>query len=574
MKIMRSTTFTFIIVLLLTSVVSVSAWSQPGMKGTGTLMTIVTLNIAKINPLDGDFPGGRGPDEMVVYTPEYRQATTGTNGWGIEAIVQDSMIVYIGGNNSLIPKDGLVLSAHGIAKDSLLMNAKVGTKVNVLNKQLILINDAESSIRVIELKETRVRNLYERVCKQAMDIDKTGIEKCLQQALGTVYAAKSLFSVAGKNRVLQSMLYADQLLDEALFRCSSSPTVEGRGAWHRPVETTVDAVRRTVRRFADAGFNTLFVETFWNGETIYPSDLTKQKKRFDGFDPLKIFIDEGEKNGLEIHAWIHTFFVGYVGDREPKDIGPILRAHPEWALIKHNGDSVSVAEKGYRYVCPARPDARDFIAAIYKEIKTKYPNIAGLQLDYIRYPVNMSLEESSCYCEYCRKEFKDFSGKDPLNIDPQTNPSDWDTWCKWRENQITTFVERVANENRGSIISAAVFPEVDEAIKTKMQNWKDWIDRSYLDVVSPMAYSTDASWVVASTETVAKTARGKCYVYAGLAPFLKLTPEMLSEQIEKCRQFSDGVIFFATHHLSDDLLRLLKIGPFRNKAVPPHSLRK
>lgn len=40
-------------------------------------------------PLGGqEFPGGRGPNQMVIYTPAYGSPETGTNAWGAEAVVR------------------------------------------------------------------------------------------------------------------------------------------------------------------------------------------------------------------------------------------------------------------------------------------------------------------------------------------------------------------------------------------------------------------------------------------------------------------------------------------------------
>ena len=47
--------------------------------------------VDKINPIIHEFPGGRGADEIVVYTPEYGNRT-GTNSYGIEVTVVENMI--------------------------------------------------------------------------------------------------------------------------------------------------------------------------------------------------------------------------------------------------------------------------------------------------------------------------------------------------------------------------------------------------------------------------------------------------------------------------------------------------
>ena len=65
-----------------------------------------------------NFPGHRGPGQLVIYNREYGK-TTGTNEFGKEAVVVDDMVVALTGANSTIPKDGYVISGHGSAKNGL-----------------------------------------------------------------------------------------------------------------------------------------------------------------------------------------------------------------------------------------------------------------------------------------------------------------------------------------------------------------------------------------------------------------------------------------------------------------------
>lgn len=77
---------------------------------------------------------GRGPDEMIVYTPEYGTYTN-TNAWGAEVAVVDGEVVAVRayGDASLfsIPENGYVLSAHGSARGWLSSNLPLGAKVEL-----------------------------------------------------------------------------------------------------------------------------------------------------------------------------------------------------------------------------------------------------------------------------------------------------------------------------------------------------------------------------------------------------------------------------------------------------------
>jgi len=71
----------------------------------------------------------RGENNLILYN-SYFDATTGTNAYGIEYIVKNGYVTAINTANSPIPADGIVVSAHGTAKDAL-ANIKVGDKMTI-----------------------------------------------------------------------------------------------------------------------------------------------------------------------------------------------------------------------------------------------------------------------------------------------------------------------------------------------------------------------------------------------------------------------------------------------------------
>jgi exopolysaccharide biosynthesis protein len=71
----------------------------------------------------------RGQDELIIYTSVYGP-TTGTNNYGTEYIMANGKISQINGGNSIIPANGLVVSAHGSSEKALSM-LKVGDSLPV-----------------------------------------------------------------------------------------------------------------------------------------------------------------------------------------------------------------------------------------------------------------------------------------------------------------------------------------------------------------------------------------------------------------------------------------------------------
>ena len=78
----------------------------------------------------------RGTDELVIYTPAHG-STTRTNEWGAEAVVVDGKVTTLRDRQTsratatTIPRNGVVLSGHGVSRQFLLTHARVGTNVVV-----------------------------------------------------------------------------------------------------------------------------------------------------------------------------------------------------------------------------------------------------------------------------------------------------------------------------------------------------------------------------------------------------------------------------------------------------------
>ena len=76
------------------------------------------------------YPGGRGPNKLVIYSPKYGKHT-GTNEFGTEAVVENNIVTELSGADSVIPTNGIVISGHGTAKNWISKNLTVGSKVYV-----------------------------------------------------------------------------------------------------------------------------------------------------------------------------------------------------------------------------------------------------------------------------------------------------------------------------------------------------------------------------------------------------------------------------------------------------------
>ncbi|MFD6420307.1 glycoside hydrolase family 10 protein [Streptomyces sp. NPDC060194] len=535
------------------------------------------------------FPGCRGTNQLLAYTPAFGSPSTGTNQYGQDVVVENGRVTAVGGSNRAIPADGLVLSGHGTAAKWLAANAQIGAKVDIDGRRLTLTLDAEAYVVRAELLRDDAVARLGRAKDSCTEFPESDVDEGLAAAGETIGAARAAL---GRGEEAEAVALATQAAATATGagdRTRESRPVEGRGVWVRPKETTPEAIRATMDRIEHAGFNMVYLETVWQGYTIFPSDAAKaagvesQRPNMKGFDPLKVWIEEAHARGIELHAWTHTFFVGSEGAGDDSvggkaGPGPILRAHPEWAAVERSdvgkeGPQPSTMEPGYYWVDPAMPEVRDYVRSVFRELMTDY-DIDGLHLDYIRYPVSLPYDSSFSYSDYSRRKFADEHGVDPYTL-KQTDPL-WKTFDAWREANVTTFVQSVREMQKqvdpGLPLSGAVFADPVDGLSKKFQNWADWIDKDYLDFLTGMSFGS-------SPESVAKDTRvmrdrvGEAYLYtATYGPINGSPSDVMGDQLQAVKDAdSDGTALFAYNQLTDAQVEALHDGVYRTKAVAPHA---
>jgi uncharacterized lipoprotein YddW (UPF0748 family) len=514
------------------------------------------------------FPGFRGADQLIVYDRSYG-THTGTNPWGFEAVVNDKgFVIASGGNDSVIPEGGFVLSGHGVKNLALTNNALVGATVRLdhTKKQVLIIFTPESYLNKAEISIDNAEKALQTSKGKFLDVPYAQIEQKIAAAKSLYQKAKSEMDGGITNGLFDLLNQLDQNLSDTHFMNFESRKVDTRGLWLRPKETNLEQVREHLQRIKDANINSIYLETWWDGYTIWPTSNkeTTQNPIYKGFDVLKAYLEEGKKQGIEIHAWVENFFAG----------GPVVENHPDWLLISRKGDNFEPTSYGVKWywLNPALPQARDFVSDIYKELLSKY-KVASLHLDYTRYPGSGDYTNDFGYDEYTRNLFKKESGVDPLDLHP--GDAHWDEWLKFRANIINTWVDRLVAEARetqpGIQITAAVWPNYDEAPKSHAQEAKYWIDKNYIDHLMHMSYVPDATLIEKDLKNSVQIAGGKTFVSSGIGTFIDLTKAELVRQINAAIMAgADGSALFEFESLFDNGYdRELKLGVYRNAAIVP-----
>jgi uncharacterized lipoprotein YddW (UPF0748 family) len=360
-----------------------------------------------------------------------------------------------------------------------------------------------------------------------------------------------------------------------------------RAVWVRPFVGADQQVRRSpelgrefirqeLEKINRAGLNTVYLEAFWDGYSIYPSRIVPQRPLSiaygtaeDGkpaWDVLQTYLDEAAKLNIKIHAWLHVFhqWNSNLGGLEKS---PIFSKHPDWAMLDFSGSPLvkSEAEGANRdiykvFLSPSNPAARKYLRSVVAELAAKYPQIGGVQWDYIRYPLHTP-EIQFDYSRDALARFKKDTGLDAQKL----SPAEWKIWQEWKTRQVTETVKELAAIVRSKQpkweISAAVYPGFDENLRSKMQDSRNWARASDIDALLPMLYSADFAQIEFWSREFRADVLPKTKVYPALliGNFYDAKSKRFDARyLDLADKFNfNGFALFAAQNLTDDLIEKL-----------------
>jgi len=342
-------------------------------------------------------------------------------------------------------------------------------------------------------------------------------------------------------------------------------SISARGVWHRPNssgrENTLEGLCSVLDEMASAGINLVFLESFYHGMTIFKTNLVPYYTGFEDFDfgeypdYMTAFVTEAKKRGIEVHAWVECFYLGV------NESTPLVKYFPDWLLVNESGSIRHKTEGaqlgGYIFFDPASEGVRCYLLSFYDEMLTRVPELCGLNLDYIRYPVSDFY--SGTDTGYTDASMSGFAQDHGLFVSESNNIKDFksqikdnslvEEWIDYCAQQVTCFVEQVHNmvseKHRECVISVAVHPDIDSAYKQKKQDFVEWINRGYIDVVAPMAYYYDAGQISSVLKAMLSEFKG-VYCYSGLYTTYhdQSTAELERHIMASEACYADGFVLF------------------------------
>ncbi len=137
------------------------------------------------------------------------------------------------------------------------------------------------------------------------------------------------------------------------------------------------------------GMNTIILQIRPAADAFYSSELEPWSSYLTGtpgkapepfYDPLKFWIEECHKRGMELHAWLNPYRVAQ-NATEPLAGNHIAFQHPEWILKYGNK----------LYFDPGLPQTRQFTVKVVKDIVSRY-DVDAIHFDDYFYPYPLAEE--------------------------------------------------------------------------------------------------------------------------------------------------------------------------------------
>jgi uncharacterized lipoprotein YddW (UPF0748 family) len=360
---------------------------------------------------------------------------------------------------------------------------------------------------------------------------------------------------------------------------------EVRALWVvRTTLTSPSAIATMVAAAKNGGFNTLLVQVRGRGDAYFQQGLEPRPASLaaqPAFDPLATTIARAHEAGLQVHAWINVNLIASAADL-PAAREHVVYRHPEWLMVPRplaeELSSVDPRSPGYigrlaryaraqsaeiegLYLSPVSAASAAYTTSVIRDIAQRY-DIDGVHFDYIRYPTNefdysrdtLTAFRASVAGDLTAADLRRYDARltagEPL-IYTQAFPERWRAFRAGRLTSLLTSLRANVKAVRpAALVSVAVVPDPQEAATRRLQDWRGWLDTGLVDVICPMAYTTDAN-VFATQIAAAKQIAGAHPLWAGIGAY-RLSSDQIVENAQTARRLGvGGIILFSYDSLAD-----------------------
>jgi uncharacterized lipoprotein YddW (UPF0748 family) len=254
-----------------------------------------------------------------------------------------------------------------------------------------------------------------------------------------------------------------------------------------PVLSSRNEISKLIEYARQAHISTLFVQVYRANKAWFPSKVADQTPYASCFkdvkeDPFALLIKQAHCAGIEVHAWINLLSLStnskaFIVNKFGKEI-----------LTKNREEKKRIEDykiDDQYFLEPGDLRVRKELVDVVKEIILEYPELDGIQFDYIRYPDKHPFYG---HTKTNIARFKKATGS-------KTDAEDSLLWKDWKRRQVTELLELLVDKTRQlrpniQISTTGCVPYV-RAYHEAFQDWPSWIKDGLVDFVTLMTYPTE-----------------------------------------------------------------------------------
>ena len=211
------------------------------------------------------------------------------------------------------------------------------------------------------------------------------------------------------------------------------------------------------------------------------------------------------------------------------------------------------------YLSAIQPAAADYTVSVIADIAARYA-VDGIHIDYARFPSDDFDYSPGALAQFREDVLPDLSAAERRDYAKRARgrpafytqmfPQRWQDFRRARMTALATRLRAAVKRARPeAVFSAAVWPEPNEAATRRFQDWRRWVQDGLLDVICPMAYTTDAS-VFRGQIAGVKDIAGSRPVWAGIGAY-RLSAAETVENIQSARRAgAAGISLFSYDNLT------------------------
>ena len=327
---------------------------------------------------------------------------------------------------------------------------------------------------------------------------------------------------------------------------------------NKPVLQSRERIDQLIQNAQDAHIQTLFVQIYRANQSWFPSAVGDQTPFIEssqavGEDPFALLIRQAHAKGIQVHAWLNLLSLA------KNSHAPILKKYGASILTRNTERKTSLTDyqiDEQYFLEPGDTRVRSELVQLVSEIAATYPDLDGLQFDYIRYP---DLHPVYGYAPENVKRYKRTKHRSTI-ID------DSPEWKDWKRDQVTELLTLLIHQARairpGIHISTTGCMGFTRAYEEAYQDWASWVNSGLIEFVTVMSYPDNVPEFSRNIADAQKRVKDPNKINVGIPAYkLITTPKIFGQQQNMCLSAEVGgcaYFYYGNFVENPELLRMIK----------------